>query len=252
MSERAAGQSSRLRAIAAPVAAAAPVLAILLGLGFWQVERLGWKEAMLARIDARVHAAPQPLPPAAGWPALAAGDYEYTHVSVTGRFMPGVEAPVFRSSGQMADGLSRPGLWILRPFQVAGGGVLLVNRGIVALDRRDDARRMTTTNETTITGLLRAPEQRNLFTPKDNPRKNEWYTRDPLAISAAMGLSDAAPFSLDEDAHAAEPGLPAGGATVFDIPNNHLSYAVTWFGLAATLVGVVGVFCLRRLRGAKA
>ena len=230
---------------------ALPVFALLVGLGVWQVERLSWKEAMLARIDSRIHAAPTPLPPMARWAALAASDYEYTRVSAEGHFEPGREALIFRGSGHVGDGLAEPGYWVMAPFDVKGGGTILVNRGFVPLSLRVDPRRAASTNsnDETITGLLRAPETRNLFTPADDPARGDWFTRDTAAISAAMGLADPAPFSIDEDAREVAPGLPAGGATVLDIPNNHLSYAVTWFGLAATLVAVLGVFTWRRARG---
>jgi surfeit locus 1 family protein len=233
-----------------PLAAAAPVFCVLIGLGVWQVERLAWKEGVLAAIDARVHGAPAPLVPASQWPALAAEDYDYTHVEVAGRYDAGVEALIFRGAGQVNGGGSGPGYWVMAPFHPTAGGTLLVNRGFVGLDRKTDPARTAAlpAGDTTVVGLLRAPEDRNMFTPADNPATGEWYTRDPKAIAAALRLDKAAPFSIDEDAHPAPAGLPAGGATVFDIPNNHLSYAATWFGLAATLVGVLAVFTWRRAR----
>ena len=238
------------RSLVAPFLAAAPVFAVLMGLGFWQVQRLAWKEGVLATIDARIHAAPTPLPPVARWPALASDDYDYTHTSATGRFERGAEALIFRGSGDVNGAGSQPGYWVMVPFDPTSGGTLLVNLGFVALDHKSDPARAAALpeGETTVVGLLRAPEDRNMFTPADNPAKGEWYTRDPQAIAAAMKLADAAPFSLDEDAHAAPAGQPAGGATVFDIPNNHAGYAVTWFGLAATLVGVLAAFTWRRAR----
>lgn len=238
-----------------PALVALPALALLCGLGVWQVQRLAWKEDLLARIDARIHAPPTPLPPRADWPALAAGDYEYTHVSATGVWesrYTGVA--IYRPSGRFADGGSGPGYWLMEVLKLRDGGHLLVNAGMIRPDYRDDPKliRRLSDGEVTITGLPRASEARNPFTPADNPAKNEWYTRDVAAIAAALELDDVAPFSLDRDAHPANPGMPGGGATVLSIPNDHLSYAVTWFGLAATLVGVVGVFCGRRLREARA
>ena len=96
--------------------------------------------------------------------------------------------------------------------------------------------------EVTVTGLMRPPEKRNTFTPADEPDQNLWFTRDPAALGRALGLTDAAPFSVDADADGNPGGWPKGGATVMTIPNNHLSYALTWFALAATLAGVALAF----------
>ena len=244
--------AARKPSLVAPIALAAPVFALLVGLGVWQVERLAWKEDMLARIDGRIHGAPVPLAPSAQWPALARGDFDYTRVSVAGTFIPGKEALIFRSTGHVEGKLAQPGYWVMAPLRLADGATLLVNRGFVGLDRKDDPRRAASlpAGETAVTGLLRLAETRNPFTPADDPAKGAGYTRDPLAIAAALRLERPAPFSLDEDAHApAAEGLPAGGATVLDIPNNHLSYALTWFGLAATLVAMLVLFLRRRARG---
>jgi surfeit locus 1 family protein len=95
---------------------------------------------------------------------------------------------------------------------------------------------------------MRRPETRNAFTPADEPDKNLWFTRDPAALAAHWSLSDAAPFSIDADAAPNPGGWPKGGATVMTIPNNHLSYALTWFALAATLAAVTAVFVVKRER----
>ena len=251
MSANASPAAGKTRSILAPFVFAAPVLAVLVGLGVWQVERLAWKEGVLAEIAARVHAPPAPLAPSSQWTALAASDYDYTRVAVTGRFEPRREALIFRASGKVEGALEQPGYWVMAPLRLPDGASLLVNRGFVAAGRKDDPALLDSLpgGEVTLTGLLRMPETRNPFTPADDPARGVWYTRDPVAIATALNLERAAPFSLDEDPHAAGAGLPAGGATVFDIPNNHLSYAVTWFGLAATLIGVLGVFTWRRLAG---
>ena len=225
--------------------------AILMSLGFWQVERLQWKEALIAQVEARIHAEPRPLPARADWAQLKPIDYDYAHVRVTGRLDPAREALIFRGAGKIGQGAAQPGYWIMTPLLLADGSSLLVNRGFVPLANKEPATRPDPQRgqEVTLTGLMRAPEDRNLFTPADDPAKGQWYTRDPQAIAAALGLPNPAPFSLDEDAHPGPPGAPAGGATVFDIPNNHLSYAGTWFGLAGTLVAVFGYFVWRRRRG---
>ena len=240
--------SARRSGLLVPCVFAGIAFAILVGLGTWQVERLQWKEALIARLDARVTAAPVAVPPRAAWPRLDLADEEYRHVSARGQWEP-KEALIFRGSGKVAGGPTQPGYWVMNPLRLEGGGAVLVNRGFVGLDRKQDVARRPPEGTVTVTGLLRAPEERNLFTPKDDPASGQWYTRDPAAIGAALGLADTAPFSIDEDAHTEAPGTPAGGATVIDIPNNHLSYAVTWYGLALTLVGVFVAFLIKRRRG---
>jgi surfeit locus 1 family protein len=245
MSQTTSPSVSPRRGLLAPTIFTAIALAILLGLGTWQVERLQWKEALLARLDQRLHAAPQPLPPPSAWPKLSLADEEYRRVTAHGTW-DGQQALIFRGSGKVEGGLTQPGYWVMGALHLDGGGSVLVNRGFVSLDRKGDAALAPPQGPATVTGLLRAPEDRNMFTPQDDPGSGQWYTRDPAAIAAALGLPDAAPFSIDEEAHAAPPGAPAGGATVIDIPNNHLSYAVTWYGLALTLVGVYVALVLKR------
>jgi surfeit locus 1 family protein len=113
---------------------------------------------------------------------------------------------------------------------------------------KDAASHVPPAGEVTITGLMREAEPRNLFTPADQPDKNQWFTRDPRAIAAHFGLRRAAPFSVDAD-FSGDPGaLPHGGTTVIAFPNNHLAYALTWFGLAAALAGVFGTWAWPRLK----
>ena len=99
-----------------------------------------------------------------------------------------------------------------------------------------------------VTGLMRSPESRNMFTPADEPQKGIWYTRDPASIATQYKLTRVAPFSIDADADPKAKGWPRPGATVVEIPNNHLSYALTWFGLAAALIGVAFAFVRRQRR----
>ena len=221
---------------------------LLIGLGVWQLKRLTMKNDVVTRIEARIHAAPQPLPPAQDWAGLASGDHEYERFTFSGVFENDREALIYRSTGKVTGALAQPGYWVMTPLRLADGWRVLVNRGFIALDRKAPASRAAgqIAGPVVVTGLLRTPEPRSYFTPPDNPANGEWFTRDPIAIATALKLEQAAPFSIDEDARAAPPGAPAGGATVLDIPNNHLSYALTWFGLAATLIGVFAAFVLRR------
>ncbi|MDF2118912.1 SURF1 family protein [Roseiarcaceae bacterium H3SJ34-1] len=240
---RGAGLSS----LAVPAVFALLALALLVSLGVWQLHRLTWKEGLLAQIDQRLNAPATPLPPRAQWQSLSQENDEYRHVSVTGRFEHDSEVYVFRTAGS---GLGEAGFLVLTPLRLDDGSRILVNRGFVPERLRDPATRAAgqTSGDVTVAGALRWPEERNLFTPADEPARRVWYTRDPVSMARALNLADPAPFSIDADASVDEGQPLHGGATVVSLRNDHLSYAVTWFGLAATLVGVFGVFAWRRLK----
>lgn len=227
-------------------------LAILVTLGLWQLDRLAWKEKLLAQIALRASAAPIPAPGKAEWPALKAEDYEFRHVTARGRFDHTREALVFAGSISLDKGPAQPGYWVVTPLLLEGGGTILVNRGFTPLERKEQAKRPDglTSGDVAVTGLMRAPEKRNSFTPADRPQEGQWYTRDPASLATGLGIADAAPFLIDADRGAA--GVwPRGGETLIALPNNHLSYALTWFGLAATLAGVSAAFAWTRIRAAR-
>ncbi len=221
-------------------------LAVLLSLGFWQLHRLEWKREILARIGANMNAAPLPLPPQSQWQALAQAGNAYKKFEFRGEFDHSKEALIFRAAGQRNLG---PVYHILTPLRLADGSYVIVNRGFVPERFRDSAKRSAgqVRGLVTVTGFLRLAERRNMFTPADAPDKRVWYSRDPMAIARHFKLAKASPFVIDADATASPGGWPKGGVTsIRGIPNNHLSYAWTWFGLAATLAGVYIVLLWRR------
>ena len=232
-----------LRALAAIV----PAFALLVGLGVWQLKRLSWKLGLIAEVTARVHAAPAGLPPASAWPALKPDDYEYRHVRATGTFDYADDVLVFRALGSPRGRYGGPGFFVVTPLRLADGSSVLVNRGFVPQGKETRAARAAAevAGPIIVTGLMRSPEWRTWFTPADEPGKRLWFTVDPASIAAATRIARAAPFTIDEDAGAAAGGLPQGGETVLSFPNDHLSYAFTWFGLAAALLVVSGLYAWR-------
>jgi len=234
--------SSAVRALLGPAVATTLLFALLVSLGFWQVRRLGEKEALIARVEQRSTQSPQPIPPPERWASLRTEDYDFVHVRATGRFIGGRGALVFAAP---PEGASRePGYWLLTPFALTDGGVVLVDRGFLPASKAGDADvRVAPSGEVTLVGLLRAPERRNPFTPADQPEKRVFYARDPAAIAGALGVADAAPFALVLDAvPAAGPDWPRPVGGVPTIVNNHFSYAVTWFGLSLALLVVFGIY----------
>ena len=233
----------RLRPLLAPALVTLVGVAFLCGLGAWQVRRLAWKRHLLATIDSRIHAPPAPLPSEAAWPALRPDDYEYRKVTLTGTFDNAKETPVY---GSTSDGV---GYYVMTPMHLRAGGTVLVNRGYVPPERKDPATREAgePRGAVQVTGLMRRPEGRNIFTPADDPAAGQYFTRDPATLAARDGVTDAAPFTVDVDATPNPGGLPRGGTTEIAIPNNHLTYALTWFGTALALVAVFVSFARRRL-----
>jgi surfeit locus 1 family protein len=210
--------------------------ALLLGLGTWQVKRLHWKLDLIARVDQRVHAPPQPAPGPAEWAAINAEGYEYRHVELTGLLLNDSEAQVYASTER------GPGYWVMTPLKAADGTITIVNRGFVPLDRRDPKTRPEGEISTPVTviGLLRMNEPKGTLLRSNVPDAERWYSRDVGAIAARRGLGAVAPYFVDADGTANPGGLPVGGLTQVVFPNSHFVYAVTWYCLAAMTAGLAG------------
>ena len=205
----------------------------LIALGVWQIERRAWKLALIDRVERRLSAAPQAMATRAAWPAINAANDEYRRVTVSGRFLNDRETLV--QAVTEAGG----GFWVLTPLKTADGTVVLVNRGFVPPERRDPTTRQqgSPLGVVSITGLMRMTEPKGGFLRDNDPADDRWYSRDVEAIAAARGLPQVAPFFIDADAAANPGGYPQGGLTVVRFHNNHLIYALTWFGLAFMIAG---------------
>lgn len=208
------------------------------GLGIWQLQRLGWKLALIERVEARVHAPAVAAPGPDRWAAVA-GE-EYRRVRLTGRFLSERETLVQAVTERGG------GFWVLTPLRDAAGFTVLVNRGFVPPERRDPASRASTpAGEVSVTGLLRLTEPKGGFLRANDPDGGRWYSRDVGAIAQARALGGAvAPYFVDADDTPNAGGFPIGGLTVLRFANNHLVYALTWFGLALMLCAAT-VFVLR-------
>lgn len=203
-------------------------IALFGGLGIWQLERLAWKRDLIARVEARIHAAPVPLPPGSAWATLDLHDAEYRRVRATGIFLHDRETLVDAVTEQ------GPGAWVVTPLATVDG-IVLVNRGFVPPELRDPATRAAgqLRGEVTVTGLLRRTEPHGRVLRANRPQDDRWFSRDVEAIAAARGLTGPiAPFFIDADAAPAAGPAPRGGMTVVRFRNAHLSYALTWFALA--------------------
>lgn len=222
--------------------ACAIAFAILCGLGVWQLERLQWKLALIARVNSHMAAPPVSLDKVL---AMDAAQARYRRVTVHGRFDHAREAYVF---GQDAHG--EPAYHVLTPFVTDAGRRVMVDRGVVPKDRLNPSTRAgaNQSGEVQLTGVWRLPDAPGLFTPPPDRAHRLWYSRDLKGIAAADHLTLAAPELIEADATPNPGGWPKGGQTVVTFRNQHLSYAVTWFGLAAGLFGVWLAYHLSRGR----
>jgi surfeit locus 1 family protein len=224
--------------------ATAVALAILVGLGAWQLQRLKWKEGLLAQIAALQSAPAQPLEPQLD--ALARGrDVGFTRVKAT---CPGLATAPFLQLYGLHDGL--PGWRLISACEVQSLRYrsVLVDRGFVP----DTSAERPPVNPADhaplqVVGVLRAPDKASFMTPDNQPAANRWFSRDIAAMARTLGAADPAPIFLFAES-ATNPAtkalIPAPVPT--NIPNRHLEYALTWFGLAAALAGVYAAVLLRR------
>lgn len=201
---------------------------VLCALGIWQIERRAWKHALIARIDARTSAPAAPFPVRSTWRYTNRERDEYRRVSLYGRYVNDratlVQAATVRGSG----------FWVMTPL-VTDGGTVIINRGFVP-DRR--AAYAQPVGQVHVTGLLRMTEPGGGFLRSNDATANRWYSRDVAAIARARALTaPVAPWFVDAEQSGNARSLPVGGLTVLRFPDNHLGYAITWFGLAAMVAG---------------
>jgi len=227
---------------------AASAMAILIGLGTWQLQRLEWKRGLIAKVEARIGADAAPFE---GVEKLWSQnqDTEYMPVFQEGVFRHDLEAHVFGTLEGAA------GYYIFAPLELphpAGEArYLYVNRGFVPQALKNPARRPQGQGEgeVMVRGLFRTPEAARgiaaLVAPADDPAGNSWYRREPARFAEAAGIS-ALPVYIDSFGKENSAPWPKGGTTRVAFPNRHLEYALTWFGLAAALFGVWLAFSMSR------
>jgi surfeit locus 1 family protein len=221
----------RRRGHAVPLVLGLAAIALFLGLGVWQVRRRAWKLDLIAAVDRHLHAAPVPAPGPDGWGRIAPRDV-YTRLSAAGRFDNNRETLVQALTER------GPGYWVVTPLRTTSGFTLLVNRGFVPENKARLATRPLgeIAGPVRVTGLLRLSEPGGRFLRANQPAADRWFSRDVAAIARARRLGPVAPYFIDADATPNPGGLPVGGLTVIRFPNNHLGYAITWFGMAALTV----------------
>ncbi|HMI95679.1 MAG TPA: SURF1 family protein [Micropepsaceae bacterium] len=221
----------RFRPMLIPTLWFLPGLALLVGLGIWQIERLHEKEALIATVQAGISAPPVPLADAL---ARGAANAEWRHVRVTGHFLHDKEIYVFSRGPKGAVGVD-----IVTPLVLKDGGTVLIDRGFVpeALHESKTRQAAQVTGEVSLTGVLRLSQQPGLFTPAPNTDTRLWFVKDVPSMAKTAGVIVPS-LIIEADATPNPGGWPLGGQTRVEFANDHLQYAVTWFGLALALSGV--------------
>ena len=228
------------RSVVTASAFAAIGFAILCGLGIWQLERLQWKEKLIGDLNARVSESPVALPAA---PEQTTDEFRRVRVRV--QFAPAEHALVYTPGSALRPDVPGAGYWVMAPAK-SERSTIVINRGYVAPTARANVG-AAPSGDVEIVGALRWPEEGTYFTPRDEPANNVWYRRDPVSIAAAKNWGAVAPFYIEQEAPQL-PGAPKAGPLVVRLPNNHLQYVITWFGLAGALAAVYFVWLRSRLR----
>ncbi len=223
-------------------------IAILCGLGTWQIERRAWKEGLIDTLQRRLAGTPSALPSQDAWPKLAAAADEFRRVRFRAEIAYDQEALIYTAGSAFRPDVSGPGYWVFAPAHLADGSVVVLDRGFVPDGRQD--RRFRAEGERAgpqeIVGAMRWPEVAVWLTPPGDPARNLWFARDHLAIAAAKGWGAVAPFFVEQEAPVPPGGLPRPGPLTGHLRNEHLQYALTWFGLALALAVVFGVWAWGR------
>lgn len=224
------------------------LMVLFVALGTWQLERLEEKDRLIANVTARINEPPTPFPIYTEWTALEADGYDYLPVSLTGTWRPGGTILVFTSLGEPKGQFSGPGYWVMTPFELATGGTVFVNRGFVPQASGPAFAQGGTIDPglISIAGIARNSEAVGSFTPAPDLARHVEWVRSPARLAAMAGDLPQPVAPVYVDLPAGPPGaLPQGGETVIEFPNNHLGYAMTWYGFAL-LVPFLLFFWVRR------
>lgn len=229
-----------------PVVIALGAICVLCGLGFWQVERKAWKENLIATVNERVAATPSPLPAPREWNALAQDYNEFRRVTARLQFTTERVFVFSGPSGLRAD-IKSPGYFVFAPAKLSDGRVVVVDLGFAP-----DRNVADISGARDITGYLRWPEKPSIFVSEHDAAGEVWSARDHVAMAAFRKWGDVAPFYVDQESPVPQGGIPKSGTLTVNLPNNHLGYALTWFGLALGLAGVFGLWLRKQVRDRRA
>jgi surfeit locus 1 family protein len=224
------------------------MLACLVALGVWQLQRREQKHTLIAALTERLAADPVPLPSPQEWGALTPAHDEFRRVTFAGRRDARPQASVFTSGSALRPDVSGIGDWDFAPVTIASGQSVVVNFGFVPEGQRPPA--PTDAAPVTLTGYLRFAEAPSWFTPKPDVSKHVWYAREPASMAAALGWGEVAPFYIDLEAPQSSTPWPKPGPLDVHLRDQHMQYALTWFGLAVVMAIAFAVWLAGQRRRA--
>ena len=230
------------RGLVVPSLLALASFVALLGLGHWQLERKAWKENLIDTIGARLAAPPVALPPPARWMGLDPADDEFRRVFFRAEFLRGKEGRVYTGGSGLREDIKGPGYFAFAPARLADGSVVVVNRGYVANPHPDASLGPIGLGDgaADVVGVMRWPEEPGWFVTAYDAKEDLWLIRDQVAMAARYGWGAVAPFYVDQEAPVPAGGVPRPAPLRANLRNEHLQYALTWFGLATVLAIAFG------------
>jgi surfeit locus 1 family protein len=228
------------------------MVALFVGLGVWQLQRRIEKHALIAALTERLAAPPQALPPPTQWNELKAASDEFRRVRFAATYAPLKDAMVYSSGSAVRGDISGPGTWAFLPARLPDGNTVAVNAGFIENTMQDRGvedravARLLTSEPVMLIGYIRFPEAAGALTPAENTAKRLWFTRDHLAMARALrwgeGGKQVAPFYVDLEQPVPASGVPKPGPLEVHLKDDHMQYAITWFGLAIAVMMAFGVW----------
>ncbi|MPZ39868.1 MAG: SURF1 family protein [Rhizobiales bacterium] len=238
------------RGVLLPAIAAALAFAVLISLGVWQLQRKVWKENLIATLSERSSAPPSPVPPPEKWQSLTPAADEFRRVRLRADFEADREARVYSGGAGLRDDVKGQGYFAFAPARMPDGSTVVVNRGYVDNPNPDASLKPLALPAAAIeiVGALRWPEAPGLFVAPYSERQDLWFARDHRAMAARYGWGEVAPFYIEMESPTPPRGVPRPGVLTIKLRNDHVGYALTWFGLAGVLVAVFAFWIRSRRR----
>ena len=212
------------------------------------------KHQLIAALSDRLNAPPGALPAAGSWPALDPADDEFRRVSFEATYQARPDAMVYSSGSAVRDDIAGPGTWAFLPARLPGGETVVVNAGFVQNTMQERAQQdravagLVIGAPVTLTGYIRFPEASAALTPNPDPVKRLWFARDLRSMAALLGWGRVAPFYIDLELPVPPSGIPKPAALGIHLKDDHLQYAITWFGLAGAVAIAFGFWVVGQWR----